>query len=121
MSENTDHFLERIVNKTLATVNTKIVFSEPIEKNGIIVITVSKIRYGYGFGSGAKPSSTAEKKHEGFGIGLGVLAQPIGYIKIKKDSVIFEPIPSPASLPALILASGIAGFLLLRAFSKLFK
>jgi uncharacterized spore protein YtfJ len=122
MSENTtSSFVERLANKTIAGLSSKIVFSEPIQKNGITVIPVSKIRFGYGFGGGYNTRRNVKGKKEGFGIGLGVFAQPIGFIKIKKDSVIFEPIHNPVSLPAIILTTGIAGFLLLRAATKLFR
>lgn len=112
--------MDFLAKQTIAAAR-KIVFSDPIEKNGITIITVSKISYGYGFGGGFDTKSKNKNKKEGGGMGLGIVAKPIGYIKIKNEEVVFEPIEDPASVPLILLTSGIAGFLLLRAVRKIFK
>lgn len=112
---NKTSVIGRLANSINNTFENKIIFSDPVEKNGIIVIPVSKVSYGFGGGSGR------ENNKKGNGGGAGVIAQPIGYIEIKKGETRFISISNPISYPSLIFASGIATYYLLKGLAKLIK
>lgn len=118
MTDHPKSFVERIANGLGSSVNSKIIFADPIEKDGVTIIPVSKVRYG--FGAGIKHKSNSEAKSDR-GAGGGVDAQPVGYIEIKNNNVRFHPIRTPISLPAIIIASGLASLLILRGIRKLFR
>jgi uncharacterized spore protein YtfJ len=46
--------IERLAASIHSTFENKIIFSDPIEKDGVIVIPVAKIVYGFGGGSGKR-------------------------------------------------------------------
>lgn len=92
-------FLERLGQQLGITANAKYIYGEPVERDGVTVITVAKAVYGFGGGSGKKG------KEDGFGGGGGIVLTPIGYIEIKKGQTRFRRTRDPivyASLIALI-------------------
>lgn len=95
-------FIERIARNVALSLNSKNVFGEPIEHNGIKVIPVAKVRYGFGGGSGP-----AAEEQAGKGAGGGAIASPIGYIELRDNQTRFKPIPNLVSLSLAILAAGL--------------
>ncbi len=109
-------FIERIANSLGQSLNSKFIFADPIEREGVTIIPVARIQYGFGGGYRQnKPNHIAK------GGGGGGLAQPVGYIEIKNGQATFKRINNPISLPSLILMTGITGFLLLRSIAKLIR
>jgi hypothetical protein len=77
------------------------IFGAPIERAGVTIIPVARVRWGGGRGSG--PSGAG-----------GVVASPAGYIAITARGATFHPIRDPQPLlavlltvPLIIVASGI--------------
>jgi uncharacterized spore protein YtfJ len=105
--------IEHLANHIEQTLKAKIIFSDPVQRNGITVIPTAKIIYGIGFGSG----TYVNKK--GKGGGVGIYAKPIGYIEIKDNKTSFVPISNTISYPSLLLASGIGIYLLLKLINKI--
>ena len=66
--------VESIAQSLRDSIQAKLVFGEPIHKDGITIIPVAYFRYGFGAGYGRK----AVEESEGQGGGGGVLAKPIG-------------------------------------------
>ncbi|MBS1718290.1 MAG: sporulation protein [Armatimonadetes bacterium] len=65
------------------------VFAAPIERDGLTVIPVARMRYGFGGGMGrGKDNSTPI----GEGGGGGIEAAPVGYIEIREGKAFFRPI-----------------------------
>jgi uncharacterized spore protein YtfJ len=109
-------FLERMAEKFGLHARSAAVFSEPIEKDGVTVVPVAKVRWGFGGGGGSK-----EGGQQGSGGGGGMNVTPVGYIELKDGQTQFKPIRDASSFVPVIVASGVAGFLLLRALRKLIR
>jgi uncharacterized spore protein YtfJ len=105
-----DDFLTNLAEKLGAAAKASLVFGEAVERDGVTVIPVAKSRWGFGGGGG-------KRKYEvGSGGGGGALVTPIGFIEITNGGARFQRIHT-VSLP-MIVVSGVAGFLLLRALVR---
>ncbi len=112
---NKSSIIGHLAKSISSACDNKIVFSDPVEKDGIVVIPVAKMSFGFGGGKGT------EEDKKGYGGGAGVIAKPIGYIEIKDGETRFVKIPNPLSSPSFILMSSIAGYFLLKGISKIFR
>lgn len=83
------------------------VYGEPIERDGAVVIPISKVSYGFGGGKGK------QKEQEGSGGGGGLQTSPVGYIEMKGGETRFHAI-FDLSMLAPLLATG--SFALLTLF-----
>lgn len=101
----------RLARKVGITANAKYIYGEPVERDGVTVITVGKVVYGFGGGSGEKD------KQGGFGGGGGVAVAPVGYIEIKNGETRFRPIHDWISLIPILSVS--APVLLLAAWGMM--
>jgi uncharacterized spore protein YtfJ len=87
--------IQEVKEKIEKTVNIKAIFSEPIEKDGITIVNVAKIKYAGAGGGGIGEQESKEGKEvegSGMGLGLSVKTSPVGYIEIKNGSAEFIPI-----------------------------
>lgn len=135
-----DGFVERMAERVGAKASVRAVFGDPIEKDGITVIPVARVRWGFGGGAGRGPIAVGPGTPDvgtegatqdltidegisgsGTGGGGGVTADPIGYIEIGPDGATFHPIASPMPSPGFLLAAGAAGALILRATARLLR
>ena len=53
--------------------------------------------------------------------GWGVAADPIGYLEIGSEGAAFRPIREPYPSPAVLIASGLAVALVIRALARLIR
>lgn len=104
--------VEHIANIMTGTFKDNVIFSDPIERDGVIVIPVAKIVYGLG---GGKSNQSNE------GGGGGLIARPVGYIEIKDGETHFRSIRDPSAYMPIIIASGIVVSLLLKRLIRLFR
>ena len=109
--------VERIAGLLGVRASASAVFGDPVERAGVTVIPVARVRWGFGGGSG----SGKDGEDEGGGGGGGVSAKPVGYIEVRDGSAIFRRIPDPGAIAPLIVASGLAGWLVLRGLRRLFR
>jgi uncharacterized spore protein YtfJ len=132
-----DAFVERIAERVGASANVRAVFGEPIERDGITVVPVARVRWGFGGGAGRGPigvgpgidgqgAARAGGIDEGLsgmgtGGGGGATADPVGYLEIGPDGVSFIPIGVPMPSPGFLLAGGAAAAIVLRAIALLFR
>jgi uncharacterized spore protein YtfJ len=86
-----------------------------VERDGVTIIPVAKVRWGFGGGSGSKSGK------RGKGGGGGMHAAPLGYIEIKEGETEFKPIRDPMTLVPIVAVGGFAGWVLLRALRKLLR
>jgi len=84
------------------------VFGDPVERDGITVIPVGRVRWGFGGGGGQ--GGPEGQQGEGSGGGGGVTASPAGYIEIAGGTATYRPIGFPVS-PGTIVAGAVALFL----------
>jgi uncharacterized spore protein YtfJ len=131
-----DELIERLAERVGGKASVGAVFGEPIERDGITVIPVAKVRWGFGGGSGrgpvpvgpgiegaGPPQSPAadDRMGSGTGAGGGATADPIGYLEIGPDGATFRPITPAMPSPAFLLAAGVTATLVLRGLAKLIR
>jgi uncharacterized spore protein YtfJ len=93
------------------------VFGEPIERDGMTVLPVAKVRGGGG-GGGSHGAGQQEGEAGGGGAGVGMMAKPLGVFVIREGKVMWQP---AVDLNRVILGGQIVGalaLLTLRAFLK---
>ena len=103
--------LEHLVTQVGGKAGAKAVFGDPVERDGITVIPVARIRWGVGGGGGASSEGA------GSGGGGGVRADPIGYIEVTSAAASFRPVPRSIG-PAEVLGGAIATAIVLRALAQ---
>jgi uncharacterized spore protein YtfJ len=139
-------FVERIADRVGAHATVKAVFGDPIERDGITVIPVARVRWGFGGGAGSGPipvgpgrpgddspfgenggvagteeSRSAGSSGFGSGGGGGVSADPIGWLEIGPDGAEFRPITPAMPSPGFMLAAGATAALVLRGLARLLR
>lgn len=118
-----DDIAERLASKVGLHAGASAVFGDPIERDGVTVIPVAKVRWGFGGGSGRGIEEGSENGEvgEGSGGGGGVMASPLGFIEIREGRAEFRRAHDPTSAVPVIIASGIAAWLSLRGLRKLVR
>lgn len=136
-----DGFVERMAERVGGKASVRAVFGDPIERDGITVIPVAKVRWGFGGGAGSGPVAVGPGRAgspfsdatgeadisvpagpgSGSGGGGGVAADPVGWLEIGPDGATFQPILSSRPSPGFILAAGATAALVLREFAKLVR
>jgi len=66
------------------------VFGAPIERDGMTLVPVAKVRGGGGVG-GANPATAEHAGKAGGGAGVGVMAKPLGVFVIRDGKVSWQP------------------------------
>jgi uncharacterized spore protein YtfJ len=103
--------LERLVSHVGGNARVQAVFGDPVERDGMTVIPVARVRWGVGGGGGSLPDGS------GTGGGGGVVADPVGYIEIASDRATFQPIGRSFGAVETV-ASAIAAAIVLRALVR---
>jgi uncharacterized spore protein YtfJ len=119
----TDRLVERLVDRIGSRAGVKAVFGEPIERAGVTVIPVARVRWFAGAGAGTGP---VERDQEGAmaggsGGGGGATATPVGYIEIGSSGATFKTIAEAYPSPLFLLAAGVTAAILLRGVRRLFR
>lgn len=90
-------------------VSARALFGDPVERDGVTVIPVARVRYGFGAGSGAGGKRRRGHEDEGAGEdqygsggGGGVQASPIGYIELRDGQARFARITDSRQVLALL-------------------
>jgi uncharacterized spore protein YtfJ len=111
-----DSFIGTMAEKLGAVARAATIFAEPVERDGVTVIPVSKARWGFGGGVGHRKAGGAQREEDGAGGGGGVQVTPVGFIEIRNGQAEFRRIRT-VSLP-LMIAGGISILFLLRQTLK---
>jgi uncharacterized spore protein YtfJ len=111
-----DDRFNKLVNSLGGTATASAVFGDPVEKDGVTVVPVARVRYGVGGGFGRGPGR--KKRHEesaeeqvGYGQGGGVQATPVGYIEISGGEAEYKRIVDPVRPLAVIMLFPLVGVL----------
>lgn len=97
--------------------SSQAVFGAPVDRDGITVIPVARVRWGAGGGGG---EGGKEHEHgEGGGGGGGVSATPLGYIRVSGGTAEFIGIRDWSGMWPLLLAAGGAVWLVFRGIRAL--
>lgn len=120
-SNRMDSVIHGMADRLGVFASASAVFGEPVERDGVTVIPVAKVRWGFGGGEGRDEGDDEEGPSAGSGGGGGVMASPLGFIEVRDGHADFRLVRDPASYAPLVLASGFTAWLVLRALRSLFR
>jgi uncharacterized spore protein YtfJ len=109
-----DGLLRRISARVADQATVTTVFGEPIERGGVTVIPVARVRFGFGGGAGGG-SGPAHAEGSGGAGGGGAAVRPVGYIEMSAGGARFKRITDPVDVLVLAAAASLAA----RAFGRL--
>ena len=104
-------FLDRLIAQIGGQARVQAVFGDPVERDGITVIPVARVRWGIGGGGGGGSEGS------GSGGGGGVTAVPVGYVEIGPSGAEFRPLPRAIG-PGQLLGGAVAVAIVLRAIAR---
>ncbi len=123
-STRLDSMLEGIADRLGQKATARTVFGEPVERDGVTIIPVAKVRWGFGGGQGAGTGGGHDghlEAGEGGGGGGGLTASPLGYIEVRNGVAEFKPIKDPAAMWPVMLAGAISVWIVARALRAIFR
>lgn len=103
--------LNELLQQAIDSMTVRRVYGDPIERDGIVLIPVAKVRGGGGGGSGEEP----EERARGWGGGFGISATPAGVYVIRNGEVTWQP---AIDANRILFFAGIAALLLVRALTR---
>jgi uncharacterized spore protein YtfJ len=109
-ASNVNEHVPRIAERVGAVARAATVFAEPVEREGVTVVPVAKLRWGFGGGMGARRREGAE----GGGGGGGVIASPVGFIELRDGQARFRPVVDPAGIAVAGAFGLVAGLVVAR-------
>ncbi|HEV7649557.1 MAG TPA: sporulation protein [Actinophytocola sp.] len=101
---------DELMNKMRDSLQAKVVYGEPYEKDGVTVIPAAVVIGGGGGGRGQGPTAD-----EGEGGGFGLIARPVGAFVVDKGTVRWEP---ALDATRLILAGVLVLLVVSRRFGR---
>jgi uncharacterized spore protein YtfJ len=117
--------LTRLAERLGAKAAASAVFGTPVERDGVTVIPVARVRWGFGGGGG---SGRKEKDQDGWGGGGGVQAAPLGFIEVKDGGAQYRRVHGPLRLaiaalllPLSMAAAGAVMIVTLAALARSMK
>jgi uncharacterized spore protein YtfJ len=116
--EGATTLIERIAEVIGARAGAPLVYGAPIEREGVTVVPVARVRYGFGAGMGTKPGAGDAAAQEGGGGGGRVIASPAGFVVVQADEVTYHPIRDPARLVGLVAAIAAGMMFAIRAIAR---
>ena len=106
-SQAEDDRLTKLIESLGGTASAQAVFGMPIEKDGVTVVPVARVRYGVGGGGGRgqgrKKRDAGDADQVGYGHGGGVQASPVGFIELRDGEATYKRIADPARSVAVAL------------------
>ncbi|MGH2585437.1 MAG: spore germination protein GerW family protein [Dehalococcoidia bacterium] len=109
---SSDAFLQRLADTLGAKASAGVAYGPAVERDGVTVIPVAKVRWGFGGGGGSGHAVTRIGA-DGTGGAGGTLVSPIGYITIRRGEAEFHRIKEPVPawmLPPALLAGTLSAF-----------
>ena len=109
---------KEILDQARDTFTVRRVFGEPIERDGVLVVPVARVRGGGGAGSGEGRGDEPEARGSGSGGGWGAEARPVGVFVIAGQDVRWVP---AVDINRIVLGGqivAIVGLLVVRAIIR---
>lgn len=117
-TERGENWLERLARSIGITTRASTVFGEAVERDGVMVIPVARVRWAFGSGSGRGRSAAGSQVGEGSGGGGAVAVSPIGYIEVKEGYARFRRIYDVRTITRMLVIAGVVAMLILRTLRK---
>jgi uncharacterized spore protein YtfJ len=113
-AEAADDRLSKLVESLGGTASAQAVFGAPVEKDGVTIVPVARVRYGVGGGGGRGPGrkkkgGAGDAEQVGYGHGGGVQAAPVGFIELAGGRASYRRIADPARPMAIALLFPLVG------------
>ncbi|WP_086853390.1 hypothetical protein [Amycolatopsis kentuckyensis] len=102
--------LGQVVSAARDVFSARLVYGEPVERDGTVVIPAAAV---YGGGGGGEDGTGALPVREG--AGLGVFARPVGAFVVRGETVTWVP---AVDLTRLGLVAAVAGVALAKILAK---
>ena len=105
----------RLVESLGGTASASAVFGDPVERDGVTIVPVARVRYGVGGGGGRgggrkkKRDADGAEQEVGYGHGGGVQATPVGYIEISGGKADYKRIVDPVRPLAVLMLFPLVG------------
>ncbi len=109
----------RLADRVGGHAGVRAIFGEPVERDGVTVIPVGRVRWGFGGGGGGGRGGHIADG-EGSGGGGGAMVAPVGYIEISGGTATFQRVGLPLS-PATVVAAAVAFYLAMRGLRLLLR
>ena len=110
-----DDRFNKLVNSLGGTATASAVFGDPVEKGGVTIVPVARVRFGVGGGFGRGPGKKKRDEEApdqvGYGQGGGVQATPVGYIEIAGGQAEYKRIVDPVRPLAVLMMFPLVGVL----------
>jgi len=110
-----DDRLGKLAQALGGTASAQAVFGAPVERDGVTVVPVARVRYGVGGGGGRgqgrRRRSAGDAEQVGYGQGGGLQAAPVGYIEIRGGQASYRRIADPVRPLAFVLLFPLVGVL----------
>lgn len=88
--------IDRLAETIPLHASAKLVYGDPVERDGTTIIPIARVQWGFGAGSLGRGAG------ERGGGGGGVQARPAGYIELRDGTSRFRPIIDAGSAVALV-------------------
>lgn len=106
----------RLVESLGGTASASGVFGDPVERDGVTVVPVARVRYGVGGGGGRgagrkkkRDAGDGAAQEVGYGHGGGLQAAPVGFIEISGGRAVYKRIADPVRLLAVLMLFPLVG------------
>jgi uncharacterized spore protein YtfJ len=115
----------KLVESLGGTASASAVFGAAVEKDGVTIVPVARVRYGVGGGGGRgagrkKKRDGADAEQEvGYGHGGGVQAAPVGYIELRDGQTRYKRIADPVRPMAMLLLFPLVGVISFAAMAAI--
>ena len=108
-----DDRLSKLVESLGGTASAQAVFGTPVEREGVTIVPVARVRFGVGGGGGRGPGrrkrDAGNADQVGYGHGGGVQAAPVGFIELRGGEANYKRIADPARPMAVALLFPLVG------------
>jgi len=109
-----DDRFSKLVESLGGTASAQAVFGAAVEKDGVTIVPVARVRYGVGGGGGRGPGrkkkgDDGDPDQVGYGHGGGVQAVPVGYIELRDGQTSYKRIADPVRPLAMLLLFPLVG------------
>ena len=109
-----DDRFSKLVESLGGTASAQAVFGAAVEKDGVTIVPVARVRYGVGGGGGRGPGrkkkgDDGDPDQVGYGHGGGVQAAPVGYIELRDGQTSYKRIADPVRPMAMLLLFPLVG------------
>jgi uncharacterized spore protein YtfJ len=100
-SASGDDLLRALAERVGGSADARMVYGEPVERDGVTIVPVAQVRWGFGIGSGFRENPLRTG-------GGGAVASPVGYLELTASGCQYVPIKQNGVGPGVGVAALLA-------------